>query len=83
MARIIVAGDVDRTRFAPPGWMGRCPLCGAVVVTESRDFNLGDGMLFLIACPTPRCEGRIQVSSHEAHNGAHASSVEYLQHVER
>lgn len=82
MARIIVAGDVNRRHFAPPGWMGCCPLCGAVVVTESRDFNLGDGTLFLIACPTPRCEGRIQVSPHDIHNSGHASGVEYLRRVE-
>lgn len=83
MARIIVPGDINRIRFAPSGWGGQCPLCDAVVVTELHDFNLGDGTDCFIACPTPRCEGRIKVSAPDSHSGAHALTVEYHQRVER
>jgi hypothetical protein len=73
MAHIIVPGNVDRIRFAPPGWRGTCRMCGAVVITEADDCNLGDAIACLIACPTPRCEGRIEVSPN--HNGVYASAV--------
>lgn len=83
MAIIIVPGDINRTRFVPAGWEGRCPMCGAEVLTEWHDFNLGDGTEFLIACPTERCEGRIKVSAPDSHNGAHASNGAYSMLAEK
>ena len=69
MARIVVPGDIHRSRFVPSGWKGQCLACGSVVVTGSEDLNLGDGFSFFIACLTPRCEGRIMVLAPRSHTG--------------
>lgn len=63
MARIVTPGNLDRIRFVPPDLLGTCRQCGAAVITESTDRNLGDAIVYAIACPTPCCEGRIEVAA--------------------
>ena len=83
MPRIVRPGDVNRTRYVPEGWEGRCPKCWAIVLTEPFDRNIGDETLYVVACPTPECDGRIPVSPPGVLSDAHLAAVSYLLPAER